>query len=178
MSRWTLSKFRASLGPLQQAQIVASTAVVVALMTIVAVRYLSVGPETLTTRPKFDWILLMSVLTTGLFGFFIVIFTLKYNKLLDAQRQELMALNTISEAVNRAIEINYLLQNVLQEISRVLELDYGWIYRTIDNHLILSAQRGAEELQAPIIPNGAEVASGEYSWVREPRRQKIPKKRA
>jgi PAS domain S-box-containing protein len=185
MSRWTLSKFRASLGPMQQAQIVVSTAVVVALMTIVAIRYLSVGPETLNTstgsislRPKFDWILLMSVLTTGLFGFFIVIFTLKYNKLLDAQRQELMALNTISEAVNRAIEINYLLQNVLQEISRVLEVDYGWIYRLVDNRLILSAQRGAEELKAPIIPTGAEIASGEYSWVREPRIQKIPKKRA
>jgi PAS domain S-box-containing protein len=176
MSRWTLSKFRASLGPMQQAQIVASTAVVVALMTIVAVRYLSVGPETLTTRPKFDWILLMSVLTTGLFGFFIVIFTLKYNKLIDAQRQELLALNTISEAVNRAIEINYLLQNVLQEISRVLEVDFGWIYRIVDNRLVLSAQRGGGELKAPLILAGADVTSMEYSWIREPRIQKRPKK--
>ncbi len=176
MSRWTLSKFRASLGPLQQAQIVASTAVVVALITIVAVRYLSVGPETLTTRPKFDWILLMSVLTTGLFGFFIVIFTLKYSKLLDSQRQELLALNTISEAVNRAIEINYLLQNVLQEILRVLDVEYGWIYRIIDNHIILSAQRGAEEFKAPILIAGGDVTAEQYSWIREPRIQKKPKK--
>jgi len=175
MSRWTFRKFRASLGPLQQAQIVASTAVVVALATIVAVRYLSVGPESLTTRPKFDWILLMSVLTTGLFGFVIVIFTLKYNKLLDGQRQELLALNTISEAVNRAIEINYLLQNVLQEILRVLEVEYGWIYRIVDNRVVLSAQRGAEELKAPIIPAGEEITSNHYSWIREPRIQKKPK---
>jgi PAS domain S-box-containing protein len=163
---------------MQQAQIVASTAVVVALMTIVAVRYLSVGPETLVTRPKFDWILLMSVLTTGLFGFFIVIFTLKYNRLLDAQRQELLALNTISEAVNRAIEINYLLQNVLQEILRALDVDYGWIYRVVDNRVVLSAQRGAEELEAPLIVGGADVTSDQYSWIREPRIQKRPKKGA
>ena len=176
MSRWTLSRFRASLGPLQQAQIVASTAVVVALMTIVAVRYLSVGPETLTTRPKFDWILLMSVLTTGLFGFFIVIFTLKYSRLLDSQRQELLALNTISEAVNRAIEINYLLQNVLQEILRVLDVEYGWIYRVLENRILLSAQRGSGELKAPIITSGSEVTSQQYSWIREPRIEKRPKK--
>jgi PAS domain S-box-containing protein len=178
MSRWTFSKFRASLGPMQQAQIVASTAVVVALMTIVAVRYLSVGPETLTTRPKFDWILLMSVLTTGLFGFFIVIFTLKYNRLLDAQRQELLALNTISEAVNRAIEINYLLQNVLQEILRVLDVEFGWIYRVVDNRMVLSARRGAEELRSPIVVAGAEVTSEQYSWIHEPTIQRKPKKGA
>ncbi len=176
MSRWTFSKFRASLGPMQQAQIVASTAVVVALMTIVAVRYLSVGPETLVTRPKFDWILLMSVLTTGLFGFFIVIFTLKYNRLLDAQRQELLALNRISEAVNRAIEINYLLQNVLHEILQALDVEYGWIYRVIDNRVVLSAQRGAEELETPVIVSGADATSDQYSWIREPRIQKRPKK--
>jgi two-component system cell cycle sensor histidine kinase/response regulator CckA len=176
MSSWTLRKFRASLGPLQQAQIVASTAVVVALATIVAVRYLSVGPESLTTRPKFDWILLMSVLTTGVFGFFIVIFTLKYNKLLDAQRQELLALNTISEAVNRAIEINYLLQNVLLEILRVLEVDYGWIYRVVDNRIVLGAQRGAEELKTPILTPGVEASAQQYAWIHEPRIQKRPKK--
>jgi len=183
MSRWTLSKFRASLGPMQQAQIVASTAVVVALITIVAVRYLSVGPETFNTstgsislKPKFDWILLMSVLTTGLFGFFIVVFTLKYNRLLDTQRQELLALNTISEAVNRAIEINYLLQNVLQEILRALDVDYGWIYRVVDNRVVLSAQRGAEELETPLLVAGADVSSEQYSWIREPRIQKRAKK--
>jgi len=178
MSRWTLSKFRASLGPLQQAQIVASTAVVVALVTIVAVRYLSVGPETLTTRPKFDWILLMSVLTTGLFGFFIVMFTLKYSKLLDSQRQELLALNTISEAVNRAVEINYLLQNVLQEILRVLDVEYGWIYRIIDNRVVLIVQRGAEELKAPIVAAGGEVTADQNSWIRESRIHKRPKEEA
>ncbi len=174
MSRWTLGKFRASLGPLQQAQLVASTAVVVALVTIVAVRYLSVGPETLTTRPKFDWILLMSVLTTGVFGFFIVIFTLKYNRLIDGQRQELLALNTISEAVNRAIEINYLLQNVLQEILRVLDVEYGWIYRIVDNRIQLSAHRGLRELGSQLITSGAELS--EYPWIREPQIHLKPKK--
>lgn len=185
MSRWTFRKFRASLGPLQQAQIVASTAVVVALITIVAVRYLSIGPETLTTstgsvslRPKFDWILLMSVLTTGLFGFFMVMFTLKYSRLLDSQRQELLALNTISEAVNRAIEINYLLQNVLQEILRVLDIEYGWIYRILDNTVVLSAQRGTEELKTPIIEPGGEAGSSQYAWIHESRIQKKPKKEA
>ena len=183
MSRWTFRKFRASLGPLQQAQIVASTAVVVALITIVAVRYLSVGPETLTTatgsvslRPKFDWILLMSVLTTGLFGFFMVMFTLKYSRLLDNQRQELLALNTISEAVNRAIEINYLLQNVLQEILLVLDIEYGWIYRLQDNTVVLSAQRGTEELKGPLLMPGGRLGESQYAWIREPKIIKKPKK--
>lgn len=171
----TLKKFRASLGPLEQGQIVASTAVVVALITIVAVRYLSGGPPGTGTQPnKIDWILFASVITTGIFGFIIVYFTLKYGRLLEAQRQELLALNTISEAVNRAVEIHYLLQNALQEILRVLEVEYGWIFQLVDNRLILGAQRGAEELKASILTPGSEVTPEESSWIRAPRIQKKP----
>jgi len=62
-------KFRASLGPVEQAQIVASTAVVVTLVTIVVVR--------LTSGHTLELLLFGSVLTVGVFGFIIVFFTLK-----------------------------------------------------------------------------------------------------
>jgi hypothetical protein len=57
-------KFRASLGPVEQAQIVVSTAVVVTLVTIVVVR--------ITSGHTLELLLFGSVLTVGVFGFIIV----------------------------------------------------------------------------------------------------------
>lgn len=82
-------KFRASLGPVEQAQIVISTAVVVTLATIVVVR--------MTSGHTLELLLFGSVLTVGVFGFIIVFFTLKYGRLLEEQKQELIALNAFTE---------------------------------------------------------------------------------
>ncbi len=175
MSRRGRKRFRASLGPLEQAQIVASTAVVVALITIVAVRYLSGEPDFASNSPKkIDWILFASVITTGIFGFIIVYFTLKYGRLLEGQRQELLALNTIAEAVNRAVDIDYLLQNALQEILRVLDVECGWIFQLVENRIVLGAQRGAQEFKTQILAPGTDVSSEQYSWIRAPKIQKRP----
>ncbi|HTP13651.1 MAG TPA: PAS domain S-box protein [Bacteroidota bacterium] len=175
MSRRGHKRFRASLGPLEQAQIVASTAVVVALVTIVAVRYLSVEPAVASTAPKrIDWILFASVITTGIFGFIIVFFTLKYGRLLEGQRQELLALNTIAEAVNRAVEIDYLLQNALQEILRVLDVEYGWIFQLVENRVVLGAQRGEEDLKTQILAPGTDITQERYSWIRAPKIETRP----
>jgi len=162
-------RLRASLGPIEQAQIVASTAVVVALVTIVAVRYLSRTSGGAAEEQKIDWILFASVFTTGIFGFIIVFFTLRYGRLLEGQRQELLAMNMISESVNRAVELKYLFHNALQEILRVLDVEYGWIFQVEDNKMVLGAQRGTEELKTPILKPGTDIASPEYSWVRAPR---------
>ena len=142
---------------------------VVALVTIVAVRYLSRTSGGAAEEQKIDWILFASVFTTGIFGFIIVFFTLKYGRLLEGQRQELLALNTISESVNRAVEIKYLFHNALQEILRVLDVEYGWIFQVEDNKMVLGAQRGTEELKTHILKPGTDIASPEYSWVRAPR---------
>ena len=105
-------KFRASLGPVEQAQIVISTAVVVTLVTIVVVR--------ITSGHTLELLLFGSVLTVGVFGFIIVFFTLKYGRLLEEQKQELLALNTFAESVNRAIGVQFLLHNALFEMNRLL----------------------------------------------------------
>jgi len=110
-------KIRVSLGPVEQAQIVASTAVVVALATIIMVRVLS--------GDKLGLYDFGSIVTFGIFGFLIVFFTLKYGQLLERQNQELIALNAMAEAVNRSVEIDFLLRNGLLEVKRLtgVELD-------------------------------------------------------
>src|SRR5574341_198241 len=163
-----IQRFRAALGPVEQAQVVASTAVVVALATIVTVR--------ITSGHTVEWLLFGSVLSVGIFGFIIVFFTLKYGRLLEEQKQELLALNTIAEAVNRAIDINYLLQNVLNEVKRLLDVEYAWIYRSESSKLVLSSQRGTEELDNSVIALLTEMVAPEPQWVQTPRIQKRPQK--
>ncbi|MEK7748969.1 MAG: PAS domain S-box protein, partial [Bacteroidota bacterium] len=166
-----IQRFRTALGPVEQAQVVASTAVVVALITILTVRIIS--------APKgvpLDFLLFVSVTTVGIFGFIIVVFTLKYGRLLEDQKKELMALNTVSEAVNRAVDINYLFQNVLNEIKRLLDNEYAWIYRVIGSRLVLSAQRGTEELEVSIIDNHESIDEPRLEWIFSPRIHKRPLK--
>ena len=164
MNLRNISKFRASLGPLEQAQMVASTAVVVAMVTIVASRILS--------GYKLGWYDFVSVITVGIFGFLIVYFTLKYGRLLEEQKQELLALNKTAEAVNRSVEIPYLLQNALQEVKRLLDAEYGWIYHVENNKLAVSAMRGTEELNLALFDR--EATLDDLSWIRAPRIQKKP----
>ncbi|MCX7984989.1 MAG: PAS domain S-box protein [Bacteroidetes bacterium] len=124
-----LKKLRLSLGPVEQAQIAISTAVVVSLITIVSVR--------LTSGQKFEWLLFGSVITVGVFGFIIVIITLKYGRILEEQKQELIALNTFAHAINKTVDLQSVLSNALQVIVDLLSVEYGWIYRVDGNHLQL-----------------------------------------
>ena len=161
-------KFRASLGPVEQAQIVISTAVVVTLATIVVVR--------MTSGHTLELLLFGSVLTVGVFGFIIVFFTLKYGRLLEEQKQELIALNAFAESVNRSIGIQFLLHNALLETKRLLEAEYGWIFSIENNQLVLKALRGTEELNFSILDTSVDVNHEKMSWIHSPRIVKQPKK--
>ena len=163
-----LRKFRASLGPVEQAQIVVSTAVVVTLVTILVVR--------MTSGHTLEWLLFGSVLTVGVFGFIIVFFTLKYGRLLEEQKQELLALNTFAESVNRAIDVQFLLHNALLEMKRLLEVEYGWIYSIEGNQLTLKALRGTEELNINIVDATIDINHEKMGWIRSPRIVKRPTK--
>jgi len=161
-------KFRASLGPVEQAQIVISTAVVVTLATIVVVR--------MTSGHTLELLLFGSVLTVGVFGFIIVFFTLKYGRLLEEQKQELIALNAFAESVNRSIGIQFLLHNALLETKRLLGVEYGWIFSVENNHLVLKALRGTEELNFSIVDTSVGINHEKMSWIHSPRIVKQPKK--
>ncbi|HOV97977.1 MAG TPA: PAS domain S-box protein [Bacteroidota bacterium] len=135
-----LKKFRLTLGPVEQLQIVISTIVVVSLATIFVVRW--------TSGQKLEWLLFGSVLTVGIFGFIIVTITLKYGRILEEQKQELMALNSFAQTINRSVDINELLTNALREILRILDVQYGWIYQIENGSLkvVASYQTGSMSL--------------------------------
>ena len=163
-----LRKFRVSLGPVDQAQIVVTVAVVVTLATIWVVR--------ITSGRTIEWLLFGSVLTVGIFGFIIVFFSLKYGRLLEEQKQELLALNTFAESVNRAIDVQFLLQNALYEMRRLLNVEYGWIYRVEGDLLLLKASRGTEELDISIIEAVDDLHQEKMFWIHSPRIAKRPRK--
>jgi PAS domain S-box-containing protein len=163
-----IQKFRASLGPVEQAQIVASTAVVVAMATIVSIR--------VSSGQYIDWLLFGSVITVGVFGFIIVFFTLKYGQQLEEQKRELLALNTIAEAVNRSVEIKILLENALREVRRLLDAEFGWIYHVEGGRLALKAVVGVEEFPDHIMQPDIDPELREVLWARLPRIQRRPKK--
>jgi PAS domain S-box-containing protein len=163
-----LRKFRFSLGPVDQAQIVVTVAVVVTLATIWVVR--------ITSGHTVEWLLFGSILTVGIFGFIIVFFSLKYGRQLEEQKQELLALNTFAESVNRAIDVQFLLQNALYEMRRLLNVEYGWIYRVEGDLLLLKASRGTEELDISIIEAVDDLHQEKMFWIRSPRIAKRPRK--
>ncbi len=163
-----LRKFRTSLGPVEQAQIVVSTAVVVTLVTILVVR--------MTSGHTLEWLLFGSVLTVGVFGFIIVFFTLKYGRLLEEQKQELIALNAFAESVNRAIDVQFLLHNALLEMKRLLEVEYGWIYSVEGDRLTLRASRAAKEMNVSIVDNTLDINHEKMRWILFPRIVKRPSK--
>jgi PAS domain S-box-containing protein len=162
-----LRKFRTTLGTVEQAQLVVSITVIVSLVTILTVRR--------TSAHSIDLLLFGSVLTVGIFGFMIVYFTLRYGRLLEEQKQELFALNTFAESVNRAIDMQYLLQTALHEVMRLLDIEYGWIYHVDGSHFILSATKGTEELDLSIVNTALDIHHKQLDWCRSPRIAKLPK---
>ncbi|TSA21712.1 response regulator [bacterium] len=166
-----LLKFRTSLGPVEQAQVVASTAVVVTMATIVSIRLFTVG-KTL------DWLLFGSIITVGVFGFINVFFTLRYGQQLEEQKRELLALNTIAEAVNRSVEISLLLEEAIREVRRLLDVDFGWIYHVEGGRLVLRASDGVASAPLLIIESDIEADSNDIVWARSPRTSQKPRGRA
>ncbi len=128
--------FYGSMGLVEQSQAVASTAVVVAMGTIVTAHFVTGNSLRLM-----DFI---SVLTVGVIGFVSVFFSLKYGRQLEEQRRELVALNTIAEAVNHSVELNYVLQSSLVKVMELMRADCGWIYLFEDRYLALKHQYGTE----------------------------------
>src|SRR6266478_2282506 len=80
-----IRKFFTSMGLVEQSQVVASTAVVVAMVTIVT-SHVVIGRS-------FGWIDFISIVTVGVIGFVSVFFTLKYGRMLEEQRKEIFELN-------------------------------------------------------------------------------------
>lgn len=168
---FSLRKFRqvrATLGPVEQAQIVASTAVVVAMVTIIFVRIFS--------GYALDWWDFVSVTTVGIFGFLIVFFTLRYGRELEEQKQELLSLKTFAEAVNRATEINYLLQSALREVNQLLDIEYGWIYHLEGGKLVLKASQQTGGAEFSILNTDLHIDDPSLAWVRAPRIQTAPRR--
>jgi PAS domain S-box-containing protein len=128
------NKFFSSIGLVEQSQIVASTAVVVAMVTIVIVRFV--------TGAEFTWPDFINLLTYGIFGYVTVYFSLKYGRMLEDQRRELLALNSIADAVHYSVELDYVFQAALEKVMELMHARSGWIYLMEGTQLILRHQSG------------------------------------
>jgi PAS domain S-box-containing protein len=162
MAFGSLRRFRASLGPVEQAQVVVSTAVVVTLVTILVVR-MSGG---MYRTP--EWLLFGSILTVGVFGFIIVLLTLKYGRLLEEQKQELLALKTMAESVNRSVDRRFLFQNALQTIIQLLGVEYVWLFQVEGERMTLLASRGTDALAVPLLDMNAAWTDDRLQAIRPP----------
>jgi PAS domain S-box-containing protein len=154
----TIRRFVRELGPVEQAQVVASTAVVVSMVTIV-----SAMAATGHTPRLMDFI---SVLTIGLFGFITVYFSLRYGRQLDAQRRHLLAVNTIADALNRVDDFSAILNSALNSVADVLNAAHCWVYLQEAAQPVLKCSRGnaGDFLQLQGI-----AAESFPLWAREPR---------
>lgn len=124
------------LGLVEQAQIVASTAVIVMMVTIIAANIM--------IKKEFGVLDFISILTAGTIGFASVYFSLKYGRQLEEQRRELEALNTVAQVVNKSINLNYIFSNALQNVARILKTEFGWLYIQQGDTLELKKTYGAD----------------------------------
>jgi PAS domain S-box-containing protein len=125
-----------NLGLVEQAQIVASTAVIVMMVTIIAANVL--------IKDKFGVLDFVSILTAGTIGFASVYFSLKYGQQLEEQRRELEALNTVAQVVSKSINLNYIFSNALQNVAKILKTEFGWLYILQGEKLELKKTYGSE----------------------------------
>jgi two-component system, cell cycle sensor histidine kinase and response regulator CckA len=144
----------AGFGLVEQLQIVASTAVVIAMVTIISINILS-GQE----LTYFDF---LTIVTVGVFGFASVFFSVKYGRKIEEQRRELVAINTISDAVANSTRLDPVIQNALKTVVGLLHTDCGWIYLFEENRLRL---RFAEKTSVDIVKT-LEITPGveQYEW--------------
>ncbi len=154
----SIRRFLRSLGPVEQAQMVASTAVVVTMVTI-----LSAMAATGQIPRLMDFI---SILAVGLIGFTSVYFSLLNSRRLDEQRRQLIAINTVADAVNRIVSLDEVLRTAITNMTSVLNTPWGWIYLYENNALVLqSTTVPALDFLAHAAPPG-EPAS---RWLAQPR---------
>jgi PAS domain S-box-containing protein len=156
-----IQRFTENFGLVEQAQVVASTAVIVTMATIVA--------AILLTGEALRWTDFISVLAVGLIGFFSVVFSLKYGRQLDEQRRQLLAISTIAEAVNRSVELDHVLQSALTKATELLNTRFGWIYLLEGNRLVM---KSAKETSKDFIHIAVNDALPVSMWLHQPRVQR------
>ncbi len=156
--------FLRGLGPVEQAQVVASTAVVVTMATIISVMAAT------DQIPRFmDFV---SIVTVGIFGFTSVYFSLLNSRRIDEQRRQMIALNAVAEAINRVADRDYVLHTALAKISELLNTPYGWIYLEEGDSLSLTCAAGSDlDILAEISP--APVSP--HLWLNQPRAEREPR---
>lgn len=125
-----------NLGLVEQAQIVASTAVVVIMVTIIMANIL--------LQKEFGYLDFISIITVGIIGFASVYFSLKYGRQIEEQRRELEALNTVSQVVSQSFNLNYIFSNILESVTNILKTEYGWLYVLQGDRLVLKNSFGSE----------------------------------
>ena len=154
-------KFIRDLGPVEQAQMVASTAVVVSMATIISA--MAVTGQSVRLM---DFI---SILTVGTIGFTSVYFSLRYSRQLDEQRRQLLALNTIAEAVNRVMDLSDVLRTALAKVTDLLGIEFGWIYILEGNSLVLKCSKGTSTSFITATDGSARSVA---TWLHQPRVQR------
>jgi PAS domain S-box-containing protein len=125
-----------NLGLVEQAQIVASTAVVVIMVTIIMANIL--------LQKEFGYLDFISITTVGIIGFVSVYFSLKYGRQIEEQRRELEALNTVSQVVSQSFNLNYIFSNILKSVTNILKTEYGWLYVIQGDRLVLKNSYGSD----------------------------------
>jgi PAS domain S-box-containing protein len=130
-----LRSFTFNLGLVEQAQMVASTAVIVIMVTIITANIL--------LQKNMGYLEFISIITVGVIGFASVYFSLKYGRQLEEQRRELEALNAVSQVVSQSFNLNYIFSNILQSVTRSLKTEFGWLYVLQSDRLILKNSFGS-----------------------------------
>jgi PAS domain S-box-containing protein len=154
-------RFIHSLGLVEQAQVVASTAVVVSMATIVA--------ALIATEQDPRFMDLVSIMAVGIIGFTGVYFSLQYNRQLDAQRRQLLALNSVTAAVNKFVELDLVLQTALKKLAELFGVRFGWIYMVEDERLVLKKAEGTTRDFFQMYDGPPESFS---AWLHQPRVQR------
>ena len=154
----TVRRFLRGLGPVEQAQIVASTAVVVTMVTI-----LSAMAATGQAPRLMDFI---SILAVGLIGFTSVYFSLLNSRRLDDQRRQLIAINTVADSVNRIVTLDEVLTTAITNMTSVLGTRWGWIYLLEDDRLVM---HGAMEPELDFLAYVSLPGEPLVRWLDQPR---------
>jgi len=162
-----LKSFTSRLGLVEQAQVVSSTAVVVAMVTIVGAYFFSGR-----ALSRYE---LISIITVGSIGYLSVYFSLKYGRQLEEQRRELVALNTIAAEVTRSVELEVILPTTLRKIVDLLGVEFGWIYLARGDSLQLRYTKGTNQ---EFIDDRYKISADPEVWVKQPqvRREKLQEK--
>lgn len=125
-----------NLGLVEQAQMVASTAVIVMMVTIIAANIL--------LKKELGFLDFISIVTAGIIGFASVYFSLKYGRQLEEQRRELEALNTVAQVVSKSFNLDYIFNNALHNVANILKINFGWLYILQGDRLELKNTFGAD----------------------------------